>query len=302
MKNFIVMQGRTYDQEFERGIIWSPQQDSSGNTPHSWRRMLEVQKGDRVFHYVKGNIVAISLATSACLEAEKPATMSEHEQWRNDGYLVELNYFELEKPLHIRTNFEDIQPLLPIKYSPLQQNGRGNQGYLYPCNEELALKLLDIIGEQNIPELNGSQSTTGNDTGIDNLTSLIAITETEAKTKIRIGQSQFRHHLLKLWNHKCAICDIDLPQLLRASHAIPWKDSSHEERIDPYNGILLCCNHDELYDKGFITFDQNGSLHISSEIVESDFQKYGLESHIRINIYEKNQKYFQWHQKEIFRK
>ncbi|WP_257206405.1 HNH endonuclease [Bacillus cereus] len=32
----------------------------------------------------------------------------------------------------------------------------------------------------------------------------------------------------------------------------PWKESTNEERFDPYSGLLLCCNHDERYDKGLI--------------------------------------------------
>lgn len=56
------MQGHTSQEEKDLGIIWSPQQDKGGNVPHSWKRMTEVKERDRVFHYVKGNVVAISIA------------------------------------------------------------------------------------------------------------------------------------------------------------------------------------------------------------------------------------------------
>ena len=62
MQSFVVMQGQTYQEEKELGIIWSLQQDSGGKERHSWLRMTEVNEGDRIFHYVKGNIVAISVA------------------------------------------------------------------------------------------------------------------------------------------------------------------------------------------------------------------------------------------------
>jgi len=54
--------------------------------------MTEVKEGDRVLHYVKGNIVAISVATLGCLEASKPSTMKNHDQWNDSGYLVSLQY------------------------------------------------------------------------------------------------------------------------------------------------------------------------------------------------------------------
>ncbi|TKH06154.1 HNH endonuclease, partial [Peribacillus simplex] len=157
MNNFIVMQGHTYQEEQDLGIIWSPQQDKGGNVPHSWKRMTEVKEGDRVFHYVKGLIVAISVANDNYQNAPKPSIMQNHSKWNDEGYLVNLEYHELDVPLNVRASFNEILPLLPIKYSAFQQNGNGNQGYLYPCNEELAIKLLDLISDLNIYQVDQEQ-------------------------------------------------------------------------------------------------------------------------------------------------
>ena len=97
---------------------------------------------------------------------------------------------------------------------------------------------------------------------------MLAETEAEAKIKIRLGQQKYKRELAPLWNHQCALCGIELPALLRASHSKPWKDSTDCERIDPFNGLLLCCNHDALYDQGYISFDGQGRLHISTSIPE----------------------------------
>ncbi|GGA36005.1 HNH endonuclease [Psychrobacillus lasiicapitis] len=304
MKSFIVMQGHTYQEEKELGIIWSPQKDRSGNVPHSWLRMTEVETGDRIFHYVRGYIVAISIAKTGCKTASKPSSMQTHERWNDKGYLVELEYHELEESVKIRSKFEDILPLLPIKYSPFQADSNGNQGYLYPCNEELAIKLLELISDLNIYQVDEEQLElaigTVRRTERNTFIPMIAETEAEVKTKIRLGQQKFRKNLMPLWEHKCAICDIELPELLRASHAKPWKDSIDIERIDPYNGLLLCCNHDALYDKGFISFDGQGRMHISTQIPEDSYLKYGLVSIYKIVIYEENKEYFKWHKKNIF--
>ncbi|MFC5591468.1 hypothetical protein ACFPRA_21515 [Sporosarcina soli] len=77
MQCFIVMQGQTYQEEKELGMIWSRKEGNGDNLPHSWLRVKEVKKGDRVFHYVKGNIVAISVAKTASRIAQRP---SAHEQ------------------------------------------------------------------------------------------------------------------------------------------------------------------------------------------------------------------------------
>lgn len=106
---------------------------------------------------------------------------------------------------------------------------------------------------------------------------------------------------MELWNGKCALCGINLPELLRASHSKPWKDSTSMERLNSYNGVLLCCNHDALYDKGFITFDGQGRLHISPLIVDTDYLIFGLQPKAKIEIRSENKLYFKWHKKNIFK-
>jgi len=298
------MQGHTFQQEKDLGVIWSPQQDKGGNVPHSWKRMMEVKKGDRIFHYVKGNIVAISIASEDCKLSSKPSTLHDHTNWNNEGYLVKLEYYELDVLVNIKNKFNLISSLLPIKYSPFQRDANGNQGYLYPCNEELAIKLLELISELNIYQIDDKQLELSIDhvrsAEQNKLITVISETESEVKTKIRLGQQRFRKDLFSLWGSKCALCEINLPQLLRASHSKPWKDSKNEERVDPYNGLLLCCNHDALYDKGYITFDENGILHISPLIEGEDYSKYNINSNMQINYYPQNRSYFKWHKKNQF--
>jgi len=302
MQSFVVMQGQTYQEEKELGIIWSLQQDSSGKERHSRLRMIEVNEGDRIFHYVKGNIVAISVAKTGCQMASKPSTIQNYD----DGYLVELDYQELEVPVNVRSKFDAILPLLPIKYSPFQTDANGNQGYLYPCNEELAIKLLELIGDLNIYQVDEEQLELAIGTVLqtehNTFIPMIAETESELKTKIRLGKQKFKEGLLPLWNYKCVLCEIELPALLRASYSKPWKDGTSSERLDPYNGVILCCNHDALYENGFIAFDGQGRLHISSQIAEEDYEKYSMHSKMKIARTEENKPYFKWHKRHLFKK
>ena len=301
MQSFIVMQGQTYQEEKELGMIWSGKQASDGSFPHSWQRVMEVKEGDRIFHYVKGDIVAISVAKTGCEIARRPSDVSNDES----GYLVELDYHELEVPVNVRAKFDAILPLLPIKYSPFQADANGNQGYLYPCNEELTIKFLEIISDLNIYQIDEEQLelaiSTVRQTERNTFIPMLAETETEVKTKIRLGQRKFRQGLLRLWDQKCALCEIELPELLRASYSKPWKDSTDVERVDSYNGVLLCCNHHALYENGFIAFDGQGRLHISSQIPEEDYERYGIQSKIKIARKEQNKPYFKWHKRHLFK-
>ena len=301
MNFYIVMQGRTYIEEKVKSVIWSHIIDKSGQTPHFWERMKEVTAGDAIFHYVKGEIVAVSIVQRDCYEAKSPYA----EGSDIIGFTVDTAYEELAKPLNIKNNFDAIMPLLPIKYSAFQENGDGNQGYLYPCNELLAIKLLELISDLNIYEEDQEQLEFA--IGMiaskerNTLAPVLIETEAAAKVKIRKGQQKFKLGLSPLWENECALCGIELPALLRASHSKPWKDSTDEERLDIYNGLFLCCNHDALYDQGYIAFDGTGKIHISNEINEEDYEKYGIHAKMRVNRREENKKYFKWHKRNIFK-
>ena len=57
---------------------------------------------------------------------ENQIDLQNHEGYNDDSYIVHLNYHELDYPVNVRDHFHEISPLLPIKYSPFQQDGMGN--------------------------------------------------------------------------------------------------------------------------------------------------------------------------------
>ena len=87
-------------------------------------------------------------------------------------------------------------------------------------------------------------------------------TEAERKTRVRLVQSFFRRAVLVSYKSKCSFCGIGLPQLLIASHIIPWKDSV-ERRADPHNGICLCALHDRAFDCGLLGIGNKHEILVS---------------------------------------
>ena len=87
-------------------------------------------------------------------------------------------------------------------------------------------------------------------------------TEKSALVLARRGQGKYRDRLLTL-ERACRITRVDRPNHLVASHTKPWRDSSNSERLDPENGFMLTPTIDHLFDKGFISFEDNGDLLIS---------------------------------------
>ncbi|MGI2326883.1 HNH endonuclease [Planococcus sp. YIM B11945] len=301
MSSFIVMQGETYQEEKKNGILWSPQTDRSGMAQHSYKRLEEVKKGDKIFHYVKGAIVALSVAVEDCKKAKRPY----HAESENaEGYLVKAEYRELETPLHVSDCIDDLVSLLPVKYSAFQEDGSGNPGYLYPCNEELTLQLLEGISLLNvyIPDVEQLELAMEvvRTTEHHPLIMLIAETVLETRTKMERREISFHQRVAPLWDHQCAVCGIDQEVLLKASPAKPWKDCTGLERMDPRNGILLCRNHDALYTNGLITVNANGKLQVAAKLAEQEESVYLLPKKLKIVVDPGTKPYFKWHKKHVF--
>ncbi|WP_449429673.1 HNH endonuclease [Rhodanobacter umsongensis] len=50
--------------------------------------------------------------------------------------------------------------------------------------------------------------------------------------------------------------------MLIASHIKPWREASNAERLSGCNGLLLSPHVDALFDEQFITFDDDGRMHV----------------------------------------
>jgi hypothetical protein len=80
-------------------------------------------------------------------------------------------------------------------------------------------------------------------------------TDREALVRVRRVQSFFRDAVLTSYQHRCAVTGLAAPELLTASHIIPW-NVSVERRAHPANGICLNALLDRAFDRGLITFDE----------------------------------------------
>lgn len=83
--------------------------------------------------------------------------------------------------------------------------------------------------------------------------------------KTRVNQNVFRAIILANYNSTCALSGIDIPELLVASHIMPWADDK-EERLNPENGICLSSLYDKAFDQGLITFSDDYKTILSSKI------------------------------------
>jgi len=143
---------------------------------------------------------------------------------------------------------------------------------------------------------------------------LIDIGDLKGETKLRavktrINQNVFRQIVVANYSGKCAITRIDIPELLFASHIMPWA-KNEEERLNPENGICLSALYDVAYDKGFIAINERYEILISSDLKKKSKHEYypNYFAHLeneKIMLPKKyfpNKEFIQYHLDEIFEK
>ena len=116
----------------------------------------------------------------------------------------------------------------------------------------------------------------------------------------RVGQGQFRQSLIGLWNGMCAVTGLDCPALLKASHIKPWSTSNNNEKLDPYNGLLLSSNLDSLFDKGLISFNDDGSMLVSTLLSKRTQQHLKLPMSLNVQPNKKSFVYLKFHREKMF--
>ncbi len=140
------------------------------------------------------------------------------------------------------------------------------------------------------------------------------ISNLEGETKIRevktrVNQRVFRTMVLNNYFTKCCITGLDIPDILVASHIIPWS-KNEKERINPRNGLCLNALHDKAFDKGFITITPDYTIKISSHIdslsdkeaLTNFFMKYSDQKILVPKKFIPSKEFLDYHHQNIFLK
>lgn len=130
---------------------------------------------------------------------------------------------------------------------------------------------------------------------------LAGVSETARQAIItaRKGQSEFRKALIKYWQG-CAVTGCKKISVLKASHIKPWRVSSNEERVDPWNGLLLTPNLDALFDSGLISFNSSGSVICSRALSKSEREILMPQPSRRIGLSQRHAAYLEYHRQHVF--
>jgi putative restriction endonuclease len=320
MRYWWVNQNQTFRQERAGGFLWSPKRKADGGKNPFYEFMREVAPGDLVLSFEGTYIRAAGIAQSFCYECPKPTEFgSAGPNWENIGWKVDVHYRDLIHQLRPADHMGAIGRRLPTIYAPLLPNGRGLQGiYLTSIPEDLMQLLADLVGGelQDLLRMSIAAEPIGNygkavldweehlrdEIAADNA---IAQTEKEQVIMARRGQGLFRQNV-QMIERFCRVTKVDRPEHLRASHCKPWRDcATNIERLDGENGLLLTPSIDHLFDRGFISFENNGELLISPVAHRISLNRMNVPTreHVNVGAFSEGQKQFlEFHRNYVFLK
>ena len=321
MKFWWVNQNQTYRQETSGGYLWSPKRKKDGGRNPFYDSMREVAPGDVVFSFCDTLIRSIGTARSYCFESPKPAEFgTAGPNWNQVGWRVQVEWKSLIHQVRPKNHMDLIKAHLPSRYSPLTADGNGLQGiYLIDLPQGLANVLGDLIG----PEFHALQASANAQLeqadieakaaplideweehlqqGIES-NNRLSPTEKLELVQARRGQGIFKQRVSQI-ERSCRVTRVNNPAHLIASHCKPWRDSADEERLDGENGLLLTPSIDHLFDRGFISFEDNGDLLVSPVAHRESLQRMGVSVDERVNVggFASGQKrYLEYHRESVF--
>ncbi|MCK8521475.1 HNH endonuclease [Aquimarina sp. D1M17] len=296
-----VNQGKTYKEEKEGGYLWAPTHNSSGNSVFHWDNMTKLNPNDIVLNYYKGYLIGYCIIASEYFLASQPKEFNVDVEWQTKGYMIDAKYFLFSTPLDINKVYSKIEQYLPSKYAPLNKTGnpskiKANQGYLYKLNWDIVKVIFDLA-RVRLDDYTKPIQTVNEEASKYNTPKQ---TTRESLVISRTCQGEFRQQILKRWDYKCAVNGVTIKEILIASHIVPWRESSDQERIDVDNGLLLSPTYDALFDRCLISFDDDGQILLSGSMNRNNFSKLGITGKEKINnLTEGNKKYLKRHREKL---
>src|SRR5579863_76908 len=294
--------------EIDGSYLWLPKKNSSGSVNQSHRNMNRLVPGDVVFSCAAGTIAAIGVVLERARSAPMPAAAGEVAP-TDDGWLVPVRFVALAQPLQPKDHMAEIGPLLPPRQSPLRAGGAANQQVrLAEIPASLAELLRRLLrrqvedGEARIGmEMDGRLADKAIEEQLWQRTD-IGPRERRQLINARSGQGVFRERV-ELVETACRVTGILDRRYLRATHIKPWKDADDCEKLDGANGLLLSPHIHHLFDRGHISFADDGSLLISRHLNPYVRQAWGLERPAPAHPFTPEQcAHLEYHRRQIFEK
>ncbi len=291
-----------FPQEIEAGCLWFPKPASrSRSAAASTRRLAQLRPGDVIISHADGAIRAAGVVLSMAQESRAPfATAASSRDSRSSGKragassgsIVRARFVAFENPVLVSEHLQRLSIDGQVGVSALPQDlVEVISGLLAGQLEHAVESMLRAAGRALLEDATAVE--------IQQRDGLDATRRCEL-LQARHGQGLFRANV-ELNEHECRLTGVLDRRHLRAVHIKPWFQCDEREMLDGLNGLLLSPHVAHLFERGYVSFADDGQLLISRELNPAVLEKWGFGFPCNAGPFRPEQRgYLEHHRREVF--
>jgi hypothetical protein len=300
----------TVRHEIEGSYLWFANKlRKSKARSESDKNIQRLLPGDIVYSFADGAIGAIGVVLGSAREAAKPLEFDSIAEYADTqtGWLVPVRFMTLTSSLRTEEYGAELAPVLPRKHPPILAGGASNQhvvlasvpalmaatlsGLLGGEVERIAGTITESVGRSLAEDAAEAAIQLRNDIGPAQKSDLL---------KARHGQGVFRVNL-ELNEHSCRITGVLDRRHLWARHIKPWSECDDAQMLDGSNGLLMSPHVADLFERGYISFSDDGDLLVSQELNPVVLDNWHIKLPLNVGEFRPEQCYFLgYHRREVF--
>jgi putative restriction endonuclease len=305
-----VNHSHTFRQEIEGAYLWFPSKTHKSKArSESEKNTQRLVPGDIIFSFAQDEIGAIGVVLGAAREAAKPIqfdSIAEHADAQS-GWMVPVRFTALTTPLRTVEHMSDLTLVLPRKHSPILASGASNPHMLLAAVPPAMATTLSGLMDGQVERIVGTIIEKVGRSLIEDVAEAaiqqrtdIATTQKSDLLKARYGQGVFRSNV-ELNEHSCRISGVLDRRHLLARHIKSWCECDDVEKLDGFNGLLMSPHIAHLFERGYISFSDEGELLVSQGLNAVVLDNWHIPLPLNVGEFCPEQCYYlSWHRTEVF--
>jgi hypothetical protein len=296
--------------EIEGSYLWFAEKARKSKArSESEKNIQRLTPADVVLSCVDGVMGAVGVVLGPAREASGPAESGAEAVGAESasGWTVPVQFMLLPSPLRMADHMARLAQVLPRKHSPILTNGASNQhmalAAVPPAMQSavaglLAGELERIVG--TITEAAGRKLVEDAvEATIQRRTDIEPAHKVEL-LKARNGQGSYRANL-EQYENACRLTRVLDRRHLVAVHIKPWSDCDDAEMLDGCNGLLMSPHVAHLFERGYISFTDDGQVLVSQELNPVVPGNWQIDLSANVGEFRPGQsQYLEFHRREVF--
>jgi putative restriction endonuclease len=305
-----VNHSHTFRAEIAGSYLWfASKTHKSKARSESQKNTQKLLPGDVILSFAQGEIGAIGVVVGAAREAAKPPefeSVAEHAD-SHSGWMVPVRFTALTVPLRTEAYMNELTPVLPRKHAPILASGARNQHMVLAAVPPLMVQTLTGILDGQVERIVGTIIEKVGRSLMEDVAEAAIQQRTDLGPpqksdllKARYGQGVFRFNVEQN-EHSCRISGVLDRRHLWVRHIKPWCECDDTEKLDGANGLMLSPHIAHLFERGYISFSDEGDLLVSQDLNPVVLDNWHIQLPLNVGEFRPEQCfYLEWHRCEVF--